>query len=184
MVVEVTVVDGDAAAALMQRLRSEVDVEDVGFDLARQVVRIGIDKRPDDTLVEVLNVLETGSARLASRRRGRDRRPPLHARRGGLAHLFGGSPEAAAGSRMNVSTARSGSTCTCERNPITFRPMICSTSAMNLLHRVLERVPRLLHRLEAPALDQRPLDRRVDVLEEADHVVRAHHRSRSACPRP
>ena len=43
----------------MQRLRNEVDVEDIGFDLARQVVRIGIDKRPDDTLVEVLNLLES-----------------------------------------------------------------------------------------------------------------------------
>ena len=59
MVVEVTVVDGDEAGALMQRLRNEVDVEDVGFDQARQLVRIEIEKSPDETLVEVLNLLES-----------------------------------------------------------------------------------------------------------------------------
>src|SRR4029079_6549200 len=51
-----------------------------------------------------------------------------------------------------------------------------------LAHRVLERVARCLDGLEAPGIDQRPLDRGVDVLEEADHVVRAHHGARAARP--
>ncbi len=58
MVVRVSVVDGDDAVELMQRLLQEVDVEDVNFELARQQVRIEVGRNPDETLVEVLNLLE------------------------------------------------------------------------------------------------------------------------------
>jgi hypothetical protein len=58
MVVRVVVVDADAAAGLMQRILNELDVEDVSFDSARQQVQIDVHKRPDETLVEVLNLLE------------------------------------------------------------------------------------------------------------------------------
>jgi hypothetical protein len=58
MVVRVSVVDTDAAAELMQRVRCEVTVAQVEFDAARQEVRIEIEKQPDETLVEVLNLLE------------------------------------------------------------------------------------------------------------------------------
>jgi hypothetical protein len=58
MVVKVSVVDGDNAVELMQRLLQEVDVEDVNFELSRQQVRIDLRRNPDETLVEVLNLLE------------------------------------------------------------------------------------------------------------------------------
>ena len=58
MVVRVSVVDTDDAAGLMQRVRCEVTVAQVEFDAARQEVRIEIEKQPDETLVEVLNLLE------------------------------------------------------------------------------------------------------------------------------
>jgi hypothetical protein len=58
MVVRVSVVDTDAAAGLMQRVRCEVTVAQVEFDAARQEVRIEIEQQPDETLVEVLNLLE------------------------------------------------------------------------------------------------------------------------------
>ena len=59
MVVRVTVVDADQAAVLMQRVRREVNVEDVEFEQARQQVRIDVEKNPDETLGEVLNLLES-----------------------------------------------------------------------------------------------------------------------------
>ena len=67
MVVRVTVVDADQAAVLMQRVRHEVDVEEVEFEQARQQVRIDVEKNPDETLGEVLNLLESwlGAAGLA-----------------------------------------------------------------------------------------------------------------------
>src|SRR5439155_7121863 len=46
----------------------------------------------------------------------------------------------------------------------------------------LKRLAHLLHGREAAGVDQGPLDRRVDVLEEADHVLRAHHRAGPARP--
>jgi hypothetical protein len=58
MVVRVTVADTEMAVALIERLLREVDVEDVNFELDRQQVRIDVQKHPDETLVEVLNVLE------------------------------------------------------------------------------------------------------------------------------
>ena len=51
MVVRVSVVDTDAAAGLMQRVRCEVTVAQVEFDPARQEVCIEIEKQPDETLV-------------------------------------------------------------------------------------------------------------------------------------
>jgi hypothetical protein len=36
-----------------------VDVEDVNLDLARQQVRIDVGRNPDETLVEVLNLVES-----------------------------------------------------------------------------------------------------------------------------
>jgi len=59
MVVRVTVVDADQAAVLMQRVRQMVNVEDVEFEQARQQVRIDVEKNPDETLGEVLNLLES-----------------------------------------------------------------------------------------------------------------------------
>jgi hypothetical protein len=59
MVVRVTVVDADQAAVLMQRVRREVDVDGVEFEQARQQVRIDVAKNPDETLGEVLNLLES-----------------------------------------------------------------------------------------------------------------------------
>jgi hypothetical protein len=59
MVVRVSVVEGDGAVELMQRLLQEVDVEDVNLDLARQQVRIDVGRNPDETLVEVLNLVES-----------------------------------------------------------------------------------------------------------------------------
>src|ERR1700687_4748582 len=47
-----------------------------------------------------------------------------------------------------------------------------------LLHRALEREPRLTDRFDLAAVEQRALDRRVEVLEEADDVVVAHERAR------
>ncbi|HEV8098216.1 MAG TPA: hypothetical protein VGP56_03650 [Gaiellaceae bacterium] len=54
-----SVVEGDGAVELMQRLLQEVDVEDVNLDLARQQVRIDVGRNPDETLVEVLNLVES-----------------------------------------------------------------------------------------------------------------------------
>jgi len=59
MVVRVTVVDADQAAVLIQRVRQVVNVEDVEFEQARQQVRIDVEKNPDETLGEVLNLLES-----------------------------------------------------------------------------------------------------------------------------
>ena len=59
MVVQVTVADGDGASGLIQRLRTEVGVEEVSFDPERQLVRIAIEKSPDHTLCEVLNLVES-----------------------------------------------------------------------------------------------------------------------------
>lgn len=58
MIVRVSVVDAETATGLMQRIRSEVDVEDVNFEQDRQQVRIDVEKNRDETLVEVLNLLE------------------------------------------------------------------------------------------------------------------------------
>ena len=58
MVVRVSVDDGDNAVELMQRLLQEVDVVDVNFDVVQQQVRIDVGRNPDETLVEVLNLLE------------------------------------------------------------------------------------------------------------------------------
>jgi aspartate/methionine/tyrosine aminotransferase len=58
MVVRVSVADGDNAVELMQRLLQEVDVVDVNFDVVQQQVRIDVGRNPDETLVEVLNLLE------------------------------------------------------------------------------------------------------------------------------
>jgi hypothetical protein len=59
MVVRVSVVDAEAAAGLMQRILREVDVHDVNFEQAQQLVRIEVGRNPDETLVEVLNLLES-----------------------------------------------------------------------------------------------------------------------------
>jgi hypothetical protein len=59
MIVRVSVVDAERAARLMQRIRSEVAVEDVHFERERQQVRIDVEKNRDETLVEVLNLLES-----------------------------------------------------------------------------------------------------------------------------
>jgi hypothetical protein len=59
MVVRVTVVDADQARGLVQRVRQELDVEDVEFEQARQQVRIEVEKNPDATLGVVLNLLES-----------------------------------------------------------------------------------------------------------------------------
>ena len=59
MVVRVTVVDADQAEGLVQRVRQELDVEDVEFEQARQQVRIEVAKNPDETLGVVLNLLES-----------------------------------------------------------------------------------------------------------------------------
>ena len=83
---------------------------------------------------------------------------------------------------MNVSTETSGSTWTCERNPITLRPESSSTAALNFSRIVSWNALRVSCTGKAAGVDQRPLDRRVDVLEEADHVVGAHHRACSARP--
>ena len=69
MVVRVSVVDTDAAAGLMQRVRCEVTVAQVEFDPARQEVCIEIEKQPDETLVEVLNLPENWLAPAVVRRR-------------------------------------------------------------------------------------------------------------------
>ena len=59
MVVRVFVVDADAAAGLVDRLQREVDVADVGFEPGRLQVRIDLERKPDETLGEVLNLLES-----------------------------------------------------------------------------------------------------------------------------
>ena len=59
MVVRVTVADAEGAVELMQRVLQEVDVEDVNFEQERQQVRIDVEKNRDETLVEVLNLLES-----------------------------------------------------------------------------------------------------------------------------
>jgi hypothetical protein len=59
MVVCVSVVDAEAAERLMERILREVDVQDVNFEHARQRVRIDVQRNPDETLVEVLNLLES-----------------------------------------------------------------------------------------------------------------------------
>ena len=59
MVVRVTVVDAEQAEGLIQRLRREVDAAEVVFEQARQQVRIEVEKNPDETLGEVLNLLES-----------------------------------------------------------------------------------------------------------------------------
>jgi hypothetical protein len=59
MVVRVSVVDAEAAVGLMQRILREVDVQDVNFEHAQQRVRIDVQRNPDETLVEVLNLLES-----------------------------------------------------------------------------------------------------------------------------
>jgi hypothetical protein len=66
MVVRVTVVDGDAASMLVERLRSELGVEEAGFEAEHHLVRIAIARTPDGTLVDVLNLVESwlGSAGL------------------------------------------------------------------------------------------------------------------------
>jgi hypothetical protein len=43
---------------LMQQLLQEVDVVDVNVDLVQQQVRIDVGRTTDETLVEVLNLLE------------------------------------------------------------------------------------------------------------------------------
>ena len=58
MVVRVSVFDVEAAAELIQRVLREVDVDDVTFESARGQVRIGVERNHDETLVEVLNLLE------------------------------------------------------------------------------------------------------------------------------
>ena len=58
MVVRVSVVDAERAVELMQRIRREVDVQDVHYEQAEQRVRIEVGRNPDETLVEVLNLLE------------------------------------------------------------------------------------------------------------------------------
>jgi hypothetical protein len=59
MVVRVSVADAEAAEGLMQRILREVDVQDVNFELGEQQVRIDVERNPDETLVEVLNLLES-----------------------------------------------------------------------------------------------------------------------------
>ena len=59
MVVRVSVVDAEAAVGLMQRILREVDVHDVNFEHGEQRVRIDVERNPDETLVEVLNLLES-----------------------------------------------------------------------------------------------------------------------------
>jgi hypothetical protein len=59
MVVRVSVADAEAGVALMQRILREVDVRDVNFEHAQQLVRIDVEQNPDETLVEVLNLLES-----------------------------------------------------------------------------------------------------------------------------
>ena len=59
MIVRVSVVDVERAVVLMQRIRTEVDVQDVNFEQERQQVRIDVEKNRDETLVEVLNLLES-----------------------------------------------------------------------------------------------------------------------------
>jgi hypothetical protein len=58
MIVRVTVVDADQAGILIDRVRDEVDVEEVEFDPARHQVRIDVERNPDETLTSVLNLLE------------------------------------------------------------------------------------------------------------------------------
>jgi hypothetical protein len=58
MVVRVTVADAEGAVELMQRVLQEVDVEDVNFEEPQQQVRIAVGRKPDEKLVEVLNLLE------------------------------------------------------------------------------------------------------------------------------
>jgi hypothetical protein len=59
MVVRVSVADAEGAVELMQRVLREVDVQDVNFEYAEQRVRIDVARNPDETLVEVLNLLES-----------------------------------------------------------------------------------------------------------------------------
>ena len=59
MIVRVSVVDAERAITLMQRIRSEVAVDEVHFEQERQQVRIEVEKNRDETLVEVLNLLES-----------------------------------------------------------------------------------------------------------------------------
>jgi hypothetical protein len=59
MVVRVTVVDADQAEGLVQRVRREVDVEQVEFEQTRQQVRIEVARNPDETLGVVLSLLES-----------------------------------------------------------------------------------------------------------------------------
>jgi hypothetical protein len=59
MVVRVSVINAEAAVGLMERILQEVDVQDVNFEQAQQQVRIDVGRNPDETLVEVLNLLES-----------------------------------------------------------------------------------------------------------------------------
>ena len=58
MVVKVSVAETAAAEGLMQRILREVQVQDVNFVQGQQQVLIELRRNPDETLVEVLNLLE------------------------------------------------------------------------------------------------------------------------------
>jgi hypothetical protein len=58
MVVKVSVAEAAAAEGLMQRILREVEVQDVNFVQGQQQVLIEVRRNHDETLTEVLNLLE------------------------------------------------------------------------------------------------------------------------------
>ena len=58
IVVEVTTVDADSSQYLVERIQRELGIEDVDFNAERMRVRIKVERRPDTSLVELLNLLE------------------------------------------------------------------------------------------------------------------------------
>ena len=58
IVVEVTTVDPDAGLYLVERIKRELDIEDVGFNVERMQVRIEVKRSPDTKLVQLLDLLE------------------------------------------------------------------------------------------------------------------------------
>ena len=58
IVVEVTTVDADSSQYLVERIERELGIEEVDFNAERMQVRIKVERTPDTSLVDLLNLLE------------------------------------------------------------------------------------------------------------------------------
>jgi hypothetical protein len=59
LVVRVNVINEEAALGLVERLDRELDLQAVLFDETRLQVCLQVQKNPDHTLVEILNLLQS-----------------------------------------------------------------------------------------------------------------------------